>query len=95
VEHGRKAVLARMTGQVQGVGFRFWTRSEAEKLGLTGWVRNEADGSVTALMVGSDAAVSAMLNKSWKGPPGAMVSSVASEERIDPGEESAAFRITG
>jgi acylphosphatase len=58
-------------------------------------VRNEADGSVTALMVGSDAAVSAMLENLWKGPPGAMVSSVTSEEKIDTGEGAAAFRITG
>ena len=93
MEHGRKTVLARVTGQVQGVGFRFWTRSEAEKLGLTGWVRNEADGSLTALMVGSEAAVSAMLENLWRGPPGAMVSSVTSEETIVPGE--AAFSITG
>ena len=94
MENGRKAVLARMTGQVQGVGFRFWTRSEAGKLVLTGWVRNEADGSVTALMVGSDAAVSAMLKNLWKGPPGARVSSVTSEDKIDSGEAGAVFRIT-
>ena len=95
MEHGRKAVLARITGRVQGVSFRIWTRTEAEKLGLTGWVRNEADGSVTALMVGSDAAISAMMKNLWKGPPGAMVSRVTTEEKIDPGEGRAAFRITG
>ena len=48
----RKAILVRIRGRVQGVSFRVWTKMEAEKLGLTGWVRNEADGSVAALVAG-------------------------------------------
>ncbi|WP_164923995.1 acylphosphatase [Sinorhizobium fredii] len=76
----RKAALVRITGRVQGVCFRVWTRDEAERLGLTGWVRNESDGSVTALVAGPDAAVSAMLSRFWKGPPGASVTDVASED---------------
>ena len=43
-----RAVLVRITGRVQGVSFRVWTRIEAERLGLHGWVRNEADGSVSS-----------------------------------------------
>ena len=46
------AVRVRITGRVQGVYFRGWTRDEAARLGLDGWVRNEADGSVTALIAG-------------------------------------------
>jgi acylphosphatase len=76
----RKAVLVRITGRVQGVCFRVWTRDEAERLGLTGWVRNESDGSVTALIAGPDAAIDTMLGRFWKGPPGASVASVASED---------------
>ena len=49
----RRAVRVRIAGRVQGVNFRAWTRDEAERLGLDGWVRNEADGSVTALLAGS------------------------------------------
>ena len=67
-------MLVRITGKVQGVSFRVWTRIEAEKLGLNGWVRNEDDGSVRALIVGSDAAVAAMLKRLWEGPRGAAVS---------------------
>ena len=46
---GERAVRARISGTVQGVSYRVWTRGEAMRLGLTGWVRNERDGSVTAL----------------------------------------------
>lgn len=42
------AIDARVQGMVQGVGFRYWTMGKAQELGLTGWVRNEADGDVTA-----------------------------------------------
>ncbi|TIP82386.1 MAG: acylphosphatase, partial [Mesorhizobium sp.] len=67
MEDGRKAVRVRLRGRVQGVSFRVWTRTEAERLGLSGWVRNEEDGSVTALIVGADGAVSTMLDRFWKG----------------------------
>ncbi|APG88959.1 acylphosphatase AcyP (plasmid) [Sinorhizobium americanum CCGM7] len=89
----RKAALVRITGRVQGVCFRVWTRDEAERLGLAGWVRNESDGSVTALIAGADAAVDTMLGRFWKGPPGAAVASVASEDAPST-EAPAGFRIT-
>ena len=76
----RSAVLARIAGRVQGVGFRWWTRDEATALGLSGWVRNERDGSVTALIVGPDTAVAAMIARLRQGPPGAAVTSVATEQ---------------
>ncbi|WP_331376579.1 acylphosphatase [Sinorhizobium chiapasense] len=76
----RKAALVRITGRVQGVCFRVWTRDEAAQLGLAGWVRNERDGSVTALIAGPEAAISTMLNRFWKGPPAARVSNVESED---------------
>ncbi|RMI17716.1 acylphosphatase [Sinorhizobium meliloti] len=89
----RRAALVRITGRVQGVCFRDWTREEAERLGLGGWVRNESDGSVTALIAGPDGAVSRMLDHFWKGPPGAFVADVASEEASSV-EAPAGFRIT-
>ena len=89
----QKALLVRITGTVQGVNFRVWTRIEAEKLGLNGWVRNEDDGSVTAMIVGPRAAVSSMLERLWLGPPGAAVSDVVSEA-ADIEEMPAGFRIT-
>ncbi|RWO00182.1 acylphosphatase [Mesorhizobium sp.] len=91
---GRKAVRVRLRGRVQGVSFRVWTRTEAERLGLSGWVRNEEDGSVTALIVGADGAVLTMLDRFWKGPTGASVSSVTSQD-VDAGQEPNGFRIIG
>lgn len=90
---GRKAILVRIHGKVQGVSFRVWTQAEAEKLRLTGWVRNEKDGTVTALVAGSDAAVFTMLQRLHQGPPGASVSSVTCEA-VDVGEVPDNFNIT-
>lgn len=92
VEKDRKAVMVRITGTVQGVSFRVWARLEARKLGLAGWVRNEDDGSVTALLVGHDAAVAAMVERLWEGPAGASVRNVVSQE-IEPDEQFSDFRI--
>ncbi|MBB4276115.1 acylphosphatase [Rhizobium mongolense] len=89
----RKATLVHISGRVQGVSFRLWTKTQAQRFGLTGWVRNEDDGSVTALIAGQDAAVSAMLKQFWNGPAGASVSSVVTEQAsLD--EVPSDFRIT-
>ncbi|TIO73010.1 MAG: acylphosphatase [Mesorhizobium sp.] len=88
----QRAVRARVSGTVQGVSYRFWTRSEAIRLGVTGWVRNEPDGSVTALIAGADAAVAAMVDRLWQGPRGALVSKVEVEEMVHD-QAPADFRI--
>lgn len=60
------ADLVRLTafvhGRVQGVGFRWWTRSRALELGLLGYAANQADGRVLVVAEGSDAAVRALLD---------------------------------
>jgi acylphosphatase len=76
----QRAVQARVHGKVQGVGYRIWVRGEASELGLAGWVRNERDGSVTAWLAGAEAAVSTMIERLRKGPPGASVSRIDVEE---------------
>ncbi|WP_217576002.1 acylphosphatase [Mesorhizobium sp. GbtcB19] len=91
VQTGQRAVRARISGKVQGVSYRVWTRGEAVRLGLTGWVRNESDGSVSALIAGADAAVAAMIDRLWQGPRGAVVSRVEIEDIS--GEAPADFRI--
>ncbi len=86
----RKTVRVRVTGRVQGVWFRGWTRAEAERLGLSGWVRNAADGSVEAVVAGPEAAVEAMVAALHRGPEPARVDGVevtASEEAVPAGFE--------
>ena len=60
-------------GYVQGVGFRFSARAEARRLGVSGWVRNRADGTVEAEVEGDEASVAAMLEYLAAGPRDAMV----------------------
>ncbi len=81
----RKAVLARINGRVQGVWYRGWTVETARALGLSGWVRNRADGSVEALFAGPEGAVDRMLAACQDGPPSARVSGVAVSAADDPG----------
>ncbi|EJC79559.1 acylphosphatase [Rhizobium leguminosarum bv. trifolii WSM2297] len=89
-----EAVRVRVYGRVQGVGFRMWARDEALRLGLTGWVRNEVDGSVAALIAGPDIAISTMIERFSRGPTGASVSGVETEA-TQLAEMPTGFRITG
>lgn len=86
------AVQVRVAGQVQGVGFRVWTRDTARGLGLRGWVRNERDGSVAALLLGPEAQVSAMVEAMREGPPGAAVATLTPAP-ADPAGAGAGFEI--
>lgn len=65
-----------ISGLVQGVAYRETMRHEAERLGITGWVRNRLDGSVEAVIEGDETALAAMLEWVRRGPPAARVSHV-------------------
>lgn len=70
----------RITGLVQGVGFRWFTRDQADAHGVTGWVRNRRDGSVEAELHGAPDDVAAVIRALRQGPPHAAVSRLSSEE---------------
>ena len=69
----------RVSGRVQGVGYRFALRDEAHRLGVKGWVRNRADGSVEALLQGDDEALAALVAWAKRGPRAARVDAVRDE----------------
>jgi acylphosphatase len=75
-QHARVRVIARITGTVQGVKYRATAQREAGRRGLTGWVRNEPDGTVRIDIEGDPAAVDAFLTWCAEGPPGAQVATV-------------------
>ena len=72
------SVIARVEvrGRVQGVGFRWFARESARRLGLAGWVRNCANGSVEAAASGPDDAVAQFIAILRRGPDGARVDDV-------------------
>ncbi len=82
-----------ISGRVQGVFFRAQTQNAVEPLGLHGWVRNKADGTVEALFEGPESAVQQAIQWCRKGPPSARVDDVqVSWERYS--GEFDSFRIT-
>jgi len=86
------ALQLRIVGRVQGVGYRFALQREAARLGLTGWVRNRADGSVEALAQGPQAALDALTAWARRGPPSARVAGVTATPADDPPHDSFAIR---
>lgn len=70
-EEIRKAF--RVTGAVQGVGFRWWGLRRAQQLGLRGTIRNRSDGSVEVQLAGPASAVGRLHSLLGEGPPGARV----------------------
>ena len=63
----------RLTGEVQGVGFRHYLAVAAEELSVRGWAKNESDGSLIVLLCGEESAISQMLPHLQQGPVGAAV----------------------
>lgn len=66
-----------ITGRVQGVAFRHYTKLQADRNGVTGWVRNLHDGSVEAVISGANKQIETMTAWFYTGSPGAVVSKVA------------------
>jgi acylphosphatase len=92
-----KAAEARrflVRGRVQGVGFRWFVEREAHILGIAGWVRNNADGSVEILAQGTRDQLSALRSRLREGPRAARVDNVE-ESESQPATGLNLFRIEG
>lgn len=87
-----RAIRVTVSGRVHGVGFRYTTREAARRLGLEGWVRNRADGTVEAWAQGHDETVARFIDFLGDGPPAARVTSVEVEEAT-PDPELVGFRV--
>lgn len=81
-------------GRVQGVGFRWFVDHEARQLGLAGWVRNNIDGTVEVLAIGSDQQLAGLKARLEKGPRAARVDEVK-ELAAEPIAGLNTFRIEG
>ena len=87
-----KRVRAIVTGRVQGVWFRARTQDEAKRLGVTGFVRNLADGTVEIVARGEDGLVDALMGWARQGPPMAEVAGLRISE-IAEDEDFATFEV--
>jgi acylphosphatase len=90
----RDAARLVIEGRVQGVGYRWWVVDTARRLGLDGWVRNRADGSVEVLAIGAADDLGRLTGACGGGPAGAVVRSVRAERAKDDGSVGFEQRTT-
>lgn len=83
-----------ISGRVQGVNYRYSTVIQAQKLGLSGWVKNLYDGRVEALFEGEEEIVNKMLSWCYQGPPMAYVTKVETFKKEYSGSFNG-FTVTG
>jgi acylphosphatase len=93
MDNAMKRAHVLISGRVQGVSFRWYTQYQAQRLGLTGWVRNLWDGRVEAIFEGPDQAVRQAVAWCHRGEPPARVENVEVMYEAPTGEFGG-FRIT-
>lgn len=91
---GLDGALFRIEGVVQGVGYRWWTKATADKLGVRGSVRNLPDGSVEAIAYAESAALDRFRILLADGPPAAEVRRVMQSRPVSPVPVKQSFEIT-
>lgn len=79
VSEDRQARRYFVSGMVQGVGFRFFAQRQAERVGISGYVRNLMDGRVEVYAIGTESQLSQMRAAIEQGPRGGMVDGVVEE----------------
>jgi acylphosphatase len=83
----RERMTAHVSGRVQGVGYRWWVRSRADELSLTGWVTNDMDERVVSVVAeGAPDHLDELERQLWRGPSGARVDRVDAERGPASGE---------
>ncbi|MEM0241363.1 MAG: acylphosphatase, partial [Candidatus Nezhaarchaeales archaeon] len=87
-----KAFLLRFYGRVQRVGFRRFVQESAQDLGLSGYVKNERDGSVTVFVQGDDEAVAKFIEVVKSPPPPAFIKTME-EKEVKPRSKMKFFEI--
>jgi len=90
----QRRLALRFVGEVQGVGFRWVSRRVANELGLTGWVRNEWDGSVSMELQGTDSQIATFFGvfpRGWGNYPPNYV--ISEREDIEPRDDEGFFRV--
>lgn len=83
----------RVSGRVQGVGYRAALQAQARQARVSGWVRNRADGTVEALLHGPAPAIETLVAWARRGPPGARVAEVQVAEARAPEDADARFEL--
>lgn len=83
-----RCIRCRVSGRVQGVWFRGSTQQQASRLGLTGYAKNLADGSVEVVACGEEAAIEQLREWLWQGPKAAEVLDVICEPYAGTGYSS-------
>jgi acylphosphatase len=89
---GVRALLLVIGGRVQGVGFRWFVRTAARALGLTGRVRNLPDGRVEVRIAGPPEGLATFLDRMREGPPAARVTEIE-ERELNPVPDWTGFDI--
>jgi acylphosphatase len=89
---GLRRVQVRVLGRVQGVGYRFFVQRVARELHLTGWVRNEADGSVVLEAQGTEAPLQELIRELRFGPSLAQVDDLRIDW-LDPARQEPGFQV--
>jgi len=87
-----RSVRVRVTGRVQGVGYRDWTLRRARAAGVAGWVRNLRDGSVEAVFQGPRDACDRLSDACVEGPSAAEVA-IVEVERVPPDNDLRGFEF--
>ncbi|MBT3548395.1 MAG: acylphosphatase [Gammaproteobacteria bacterium] len=79
-------------GKVQGVGYRFWLQAFATRYGVFGWVRNNINGEVEALLIGDEEIIINLIEQCYMGPPSSAVEKILVSD-IDDDYDAKSFEI--